>query len=110
MKTYPYMDGDQLIQLVERREYDELAELALKLANLRAEDMATIKEQTLMIEKLANARLIAAAPDLLEALECIASATCEKWEMPYVDFKEQFMPWARNIALATLAKAKGKQP
>lgn len=44
MKTYPYMEGDQLIQLVDVREYDELAELALKLANLRAEDMATIKE------------------------------------------------------------------
>jgi hypothetical protein len=58
----------------------------------------------------ANAHLIAAAPDLLEALECIASATCEKWEMPYADFKEQFMPWARNIALATLVKAKGGQP
>jgi hypothetical protein len=55
MKTYPYMDGDQLIQLVEQQEYDELAELALKLANLRAEDMATIKDQTVMIEKLANA-------------------------------------------------------
>jgi len=55
MKTYPYMDGDQLIQLVEQREYDELAELALKLANLRAEDMATIKDQTALIEKLANA-------------------------------------------------------
>ena len=38
------MEGDQLIQLVDVREYDELAELALKLANLRAEDMATIKE------------------------------------------------------------------
>jgi hypothetical protein len=55
MKTYPYMDGDQLIQLVEQQEYDELAELALKLANLRAEDMATIKAQSVMIDKLANA-------------------------------------------------------
>jgi hypothetical protein len=55
MKTYPYMDGEQLIQLVEQREYDELAELALQLANLRAEDMATIKAQSVMIEKLANA-------------------------------------------------------
>ena len=55
MKTYPYMDGDQLIQLVEQREYDEVAELALQLTNLRAEDMATIKAQSVMIEKLANA-------------------------------------------------------
>lgn len=49
------MDGDQLIQLVEQQEYDELAELALKLANLRAEDMATIKDQNAMIRTLANA-------------------------------------------------------
>lgn len=54
----------------------------------------------------ANARLIAAAPEFLEALEGIASATCEKWEMPYADFKEQFMPWARNVALRVIAKAK----
>jgi len=53
-------------------------------------------------------RLQQAAPDLLEALEGIASATCEKWEMSYADFKEQFMPWARNVALAALKKAKGK--
>lgn len=49
------MDGDQLIQLVEQREYDELAELALKLANLRAEDMATIKDQNVMLRTLGNA-------------------------------------------------------
>ena len=55
MKTYPYMDGDQLIELVEQREYDEILKLALQLANLRAQDMATIKDQTAMIEKLANA-------------------------------------------------------
>ncbi len=55
MKTYPYMDGDQLIELVEQREYDEILKLSLQLANLRAEDMATIKDQTVMIEKLANA-------------------------------------------------------
>jgi hypothetical protein len=36
MKTYPYMNGDQLIQLVEQRDYDELAEIALKLANALA--------------------------------------------------------------------------
>ena len=48
MKTYPYMDGDRLIELVEQRDYDELAELALKLANLRAEDIG-------MIRTLANA-------------------------------------------------------
>ena len=55
MKTYPYMDGDQLIELVEQREYDEILKLALQLANLRAQDMATIKDQTVMIRTLANA-------------------------------------------------------
>lgn len=55
MKTYPYMDGDQLIELVEQREYDETLKLALRLANLRAEDMAMIKAQSVLIEKLANA-------------------------------------------------------
>ena len=48
MRTYPYMDGDRLSELVEQREYDKLAELALKLANLRAEDIG-------MIRTLANA-------------------------------------------------------
>jgi len=55
MKTYPYHTPEGIIELVEQREYDELAELALKLANLRAEDMATIKAQSVLIEKLANA-------------------------------------------------------
>ena len=55
MKTYPYQTPEGIIELVEQREYDELAELALKLANLRAEDMATIKDQNVLIEKLANA-------------------------------------------------------
>ena len=48
MKTYPYMDGDQLIQLVEKREYNEILKLFLQLANLRAED-------DVMIGILANA-------------------------------------------------------
>lgn len=55
MKTYPYHTPEGIIQLVEQREYDELAELALKLANLRAEDMATIKDQNAMIRTLGNA-------------------------------------------------------
>lgn len=168
MKTYPYQDGDRRIQLVEKRELDQLIE---RLADAReshlhasARDVQMIQRQSVMLERVANdlrtlfrhghtddcqmlnranapcdcgiddaeatisayestnpepvanpideanARLIAAAPDLLEALECIASATCKKWQMPYADFKEQFMPWACNIALATLAKAKGEQP
>lgn len=101
MKTYPYQDGDRLTQLVEKRELDQLLE---RLSEAReshlhasARDVQTIQRQAIMLERLAD------------ALEGIASATCEKWEMPYADFKEQFMPWARNIALATLAKAKGEQ-
>jgi hypothetical protein len=55
MKTYPYHTPEGIIELVEQQEYDELAELALKLANLRAENMATIKDQNVMIITLANA-------------------------------------------------------
>lgn len=58
MKTYPYMDGDQLIELVEQREYDEILKLSLQLANLRAEDMATIKE---LRETLESSTIIQAA-------------------------------------------------
>ena len=55
MKTYPYHTPEGIIELVEQREYDEILNLALQLANLRAQDMATIKDQTVLIERLANA-------------------------------------------------------
>ena len=38
------MDGDQLVEYVEKREYDALSLLAHELATLRAEDMATIND------------------------------------------------------------------
>lgn len=44
MKTYLQMDGDQLVEYVEKREYDGLSLLAHELATLRAEDMATIND------------------------------------------------------------------
>lgn len=44
MKTYLQMDGDQLVEYVEKREYDALSLLAHELATLRAEDMATIND------------------------------------------------------------------
>jgi len=44
MKTYPYQDGDQLIELVEKREYEGMELPAHELAILRAEDMATIND------------------------------------------------------------------
>jgi hypothetical protein len=44
IKTYPYQDGDKLIELVEKREYDGMELLAHELATLRAEDMATIND------------------------------------------------------------------
>lgn len=44
MKTCPYQNGDHLIELVEKREYDALSLLAHELATLRAEDMATIND------------------------------------------------------------------
>ena len=118
MKTYPYHTPDGIIQLVEKRELDQLVE---RLAEAReshlaasARDVKTIQRQSVMLERLAgalkeiawiketgqrdyswtgdtaftaltayesanpepvanpideaNARLIAAAPDLLDAL------------------------------------------
>jgi hypothetical protein len=55
MKTYPYQTPEGIIELVEQQEYDEILKLSLQLANLRAKDMATIKDQTAMIRTLANA-------------------------------------------------------
>lgn len=56
MKTYPYHTPDGIIELVEKREYDAITLLAHDLANLRAEDMATIndlrKELNVAIEAL----------------------------------------------------------
>jgi hypothetical protein len=61
MKTYPYQDGDRLIELVEKREYNLLASeradlevLVDKLAMLRAEDMATINDLRKKIEIMEN--------------------------------------------------------
>jgi hypothetical protein len=59
MKTYPYQDGDRLIQLVEKRELDQLLE---RLAEAReshlaasARDVQTIQRQSVMLERLAGA-------------------------------------------------------
>lgn len=59
MKTYPYQDGDRLIQLVEKRELDQLVE---RLAEAReshlaasARDVQTIQRQAIMLERLADA-------------------------------------------------------
>ena len=43
MKTYPYHTPEGIIELVEQQEYDEILKRSLQLANLRAEDMATIR-------------------------------------------------------------------
>jgi len=59
MKTYPYQDGDRLIQLVEKRELDQLLE---RLAEAReshlaasARDVQTIQRQAIMLKRLARA-------------------------------------------------------
>ena len=50
----------------------------------------------------ANARLIAAAPDIYAALSSIATADPSKWE---ADVRDQFREWAQNVARAALSKA-----
>ena len=59
MKTYPYQDGDKLIQLVEKRELDQLLE---RLAEAReshlhasARDVQTIQRQAIMLDRMAGA-------------------------------------------------------
>jgi len=77
---------------------------------IRGSDMIEYYGGHLICESVSeeNAYLIAAAPDLLESLEGIVSASTDKWETSYADFKEQFMPWAQNVAKTAIAKAKGE--
>ena len=51
----------------------------------------------------ANARLIAAAPELLDALEDIANAQSVYWNNP-----AEFESWVKRHALATIARATGE--
>lgn len=55
-------------------------------------------------ERLANAHLIAAAPDLLAELQNIANAKPETWDE---ETRDQFQQWAQNRARAAIAKATG---
>lgn len=57
MKTYPYNTPDGIIELVEKREYEELLKLVHDLANLRAEDMATIDALRMKIEIINDYRI-----------------------------------------------------
>ena len=151
MKTYPYQDGDKLIQLVEKRELDQLraanAELLDRLADAReshlhasARGVQTIQRQAILLERLAGAlkeiawiketghrdyswtgdtafaafsayesanfepvaRLIAAAPDLLDALEAIMGSDVFEW-----NGSAAF--WLQDKVKAAIAKAKGEQ-
>jgi hypothetical protein len=54
----------------------------------------------------ANARLIAAAPDLLAELQNIANANPSSWDE---ETRDQFQQWAQNRARAAIAKATGAQ-
>ena len=167
MKTCPYQDGDRLIQLVEKRELDQLraanAELLERLAEAReshlaasSRDVQTIQRQAIMLDRLAgalekmlyiigvpsagpetlwrtddevneayhtylealaayesanlelvnpideaNARLIAAAPELLEALEAIMGSDVFEW-----NGSAAF--WLQDKVKAAIAQAKGE--
>ena len=146
MKTYPYQDGDRLIQLVEKRELNQLLE---RLAEAReshlaasARDVQTIQRQAILLERMAGAletlvkqaeyhkavgvywdearqalaayestnpepvaRLIAAAPDLLEALEKCAAIIGAPQEGHWATDDE--VNDAYESAVAAIAKAKG---
>ena len=54
----------------------------------------------------ADARLIAAAPDLLAELQNIANAKPSGWDE---EMRDQFREWAQSRARAAIAKATGKE-
>ncbi len=56
-------------------------------------------------ELTANARLIAAAPDLLAELQNIADAKPETWDE---ETRDQFQQWAQSRARQAIAKALGE--
>lgn len=56
------------------------------------------------IELTANARLMAAAPDLFAELQNIANAKPETWDE---EVRDQFREWAQSRARAAIAKATG---
>ena len=157
MKTYPYQTPEGIIQLVEKRELDQLLE---RLAEAReshlhasARDVQTIQRQAILLERLAGAlravnslgsdefigsdkvwsdasvaafhesitalaahesanlepvaRLIAAAPDLLEALEKCAAVIGAPQEGHWATDDE--VNDAYDSAVAAINKAKGEQ-
>ena len=55
--------------------------------------------------QLEDARLIAAAPDLLAELQNIANANTREWDDP-----DDFKGWAQSRARFAIAKATGVQP
>lgn len=65
-----------------------------------------VKRTCTLAEVKANARLIAAAPELLAELQNIANANPRTWPE---DVRDQFQQWAQSRARAAIAKATGEQ-
>lgn len=59
-------------------------------------------------EARANAHLIAAAPELLEALKGIANANQQDWDEA-LRSPEDFKRWAQSLANHVVNKAEGRQ-
>ena len=66
----------------------------------RGKDIVVARVGGGMDKREANARLIAAAPDLLAELENIANANTADWDDP-----SDFKAWAQSRARAAIAKA-----
>jgi hypothetical protein len=62
------------------------------------------KPERSVAQATSNARLIAAAPDLLAELQNIANANPREWDE---EVRDQFQQWAQNRARAAIAKATG---
>ena len=97
MKTYPYQNGDELIELVEKKEYDAMTFLAHDLAS-------QVADFGVFVDKME--RELNAAKKLIEHLEDALIDISEYWDQDEREESMRSACWtALEIADAALKKS-----